>query len=364
MQAQQLLDQAADIRQGEELDAKVLSDYLTVYVPEINGAVSIKQFPSGFSNLTYLITYGDVNTDGKQWVLRRPPFGSKVKSAHDMGREYRVLNGLHQAFAYAPKPAVFCEDHSVLGCDFYLMEYIKGVIIRNTYPNELQLSNEQVRQQFFNWLDALCELHSVDYHAIGLGELGKPAGYVQRQVDGWSKRYTAALTPDDIPTFERTVQWLQDKMPTESDKVGIIHNDYKIDNVIWSLDDPLRLIGVLDWEMATLGDPLMDLGCTLGYWAERDDPEVFRKFAAMPTTHPGAPSRAELIARFSENSGISVEKFDFYFCFGLFRLAGIGQQIYNRFYHGKTKDQRFARLKDKVYSLHDMCEKVVNESDL
>ncbi len=359
MQDQQLLDKPSDIREGEELDTKVLSDYLSAHVPEIDGEVSVKQFPSGFSNLTYLISSGD-----HQWVLRRPPFGSKVKGAHDMGREYRVLNSLHKAFPYAPKPVVFCEDHSVLGCDFYMMDYIKGLIIRNQYPDGLNLSNEEVRQQFFNWLDVLCDLHSVDYKAVGLGELGRPAGYVKRQVDGWSKRYTAAITPDDIPTFERTIQWLQDKMPAESEKVGIIHNDYKVDNVIWSLENPLKVIGVLDWEMATLGDPLMDLGCTFGYWAERNDPEIFRNFAAMPTTHPGAPTRAELITHFGQRLGVSVEQFDFYFCFGLFRLAGIGQQIYKRYYDGLTKDKRFARLKDKVFSLHAMCEKVMNESDL
>lgn len=356
---QNLIDKATVTREGEELDATLLTEYLSAHVPEINGIVEIKQFPSGFSNLTYLITCGE-----HQWVLRRPPFGSKVKSAHDMGREYRVLSGLHQGFAYAPEPVVFCQDPSILGCDFYLMKYIKGMIIRAQYPESLQLSNEQVRQQFFNWLDVLCDLHLVDYNAAGLGELGRPAGYVRRQVEGWSKRYVAALTPDDIPTFESTIQWLHDKMPAESDKVGIIHNDYKMDNVIWSLDDPLKLIGVLDWEMCTLGDPLMDLGCTLGYWAERDDPEMFKKFAAMPTTHPGAPTRMELVAHFGERLGISVEKIDFYFCFGLFRLAGIGQQIYKRYYEGITKDQRFARLKDKVYSLHAMCEKIINESDL
>jgi aminoglycoside phosphotransferase (APT) family kinase protein len=359
VRAEQYLDKPADIREGEELDVDILSDYLSAHVSEIKGTVIVKQFPSGFSNLTYLVSFGE-----QQWVLRRPPFGSQVKSAHDMGREYRVLEGLHQVFPYAPKPEVFCQDHSILGCDFYLMKYIKGLIIRNQYPDGLQLRNDQVRQQFFNWLDVLCDLHSVDYRAVGLGELGKPVGYVQRQVEGWSKRYTAAITPDDIPTFERTMQWLQNKMPAESDKVGIIHNDYKMDNVIWSLDDPLKLIGVLDWEMCTLGDPLMDLGCTLGYWAERDDPEIFRQFAAMPTTHAGAPTRAELIAHFGQRLGISVEQFDFYFCFGLFRLAGIGQQIYKRYYEGLTKDTRFARLKDKVFSLHAMCEKVIDESEL
>lgn len=354
----QLLDKATSVREGEELDAKVLKDYITAHIPGLSGDLSIKQFPSGFSNLTYLISMGE-----NQWVLRRPPFGTKAKTAHDMGREYRVLSALHKAFPYAPEPVLFCDDQTVLGCDFYMMKYVAGVIIRSNYPAELRLSPEQVRQQFFTWLDVLTELHQVDYKAIGLGDLGRPEGYVRRQVEGWSKRYTAAMTPG-APGFEKTMEWLQDKMPAESEKVSIIHNDYKMDNVIWSLDDPLKLIGVLDWEMTTLGDPLMDLGCTFGYWAEPGDPEHFRRYASMPSLEAGAPTRAELLDRFSRNLGISVEHFDFYFCFGLFRLAGIGQQIYYRFYHGQTKDQRFARLKDKVDSLNLMCDQVIKNSRL
>lgn len=354
----QLLDKATSIREGEELDAKVLKDYITAHIPGLSGELSIKQFPSGFSNLTYLITMGD-----NKWVLRRPPFGTKAKTAHDMGREFRVLSALHKAFPYAPEPLLFCDDESVLGCDFYMMKYIAGCIIRSEYPPELKLTPEQVRQQFFTWLDVLTELHQVDYKAVGLADLGRPEGYVRRQVEGWCKRYSAAMTPG-APSFERTMQWLQDKMPPESNIVGIIHNDYKMDNVIWSLEDPLKLIGVLDWEMATLGDPLMDLGCTFGYWAEPGDPEEFRRYASMPSLAPGAPTRAELLDRFSQNLGISVEHFDFYFCFGLFRLAGIGQQIYYRFYHGQTKDQRFARLKDKVESLNLMCDEVIKKSSL
>lgn len=355
----QLVDKPTDIREGEELDAAVLKDYLMAQVPGLSGELTIKQFPSGFSNLTYQVSVGD-----RQWVLRRPPFGSKVKSAHDMGREYRVLSKLHKAFPYAPRPELFCDDHDVLGCDFYMMDYLEGIIVRAQYPEGLDLTDEQVRQQFLNWVDIFSELHNVDYQAVGLGDLGRPKGYVERQVGGWSKRYTAAITPDDIPSFERTIQWLHDKMPPESSKVGIIHNDYKMDNVIWSAEDPLKMIGVLDWEMATLGDPLMDLGATLGYWVDHNDPDHFKQYTAMPTIHPGAPSRNEIVQRVSKNLNVSVEHFDFYFCFGLFRLAGIGQQIYKRYYEGLTKDKRFARLKDKVYSLHQMCEKVIDESDL
>ncbi|MDT8427544.1 MAG: phosphotransferase family protein [Pseudomonadales bacterium] len=353
-----LIDQAGKVREGEELDLQLLKEYLR---PVLGGQVAeltVKQFPGGYSNLTYLLS-----TSTEQWVLRRPPFGSKVKSAHDMGREFRMLTALQDIFPYAPKPVHFCADHSLFGCDFYLMSYIEGLVIRREYPEGLNLSPTQVREQFFRLFDVLGELHSIDLQQAGLENFGRPQGYVSRQVEGWSKRFQGALTPDTAD-FTAVMQWLHDKMPAESGKASIIHNDYKMDNVIWSPADPLRLIGVLDWEMATVGDPLMDLGCTLGYWVEVDDPDFHRQFRAMPSDEPGAPTRAEIVARFSERTGIEVDRFDFYFCFGLFRLAVIGQQIYYRYHQGLTRDARFARLIDKVHSLQQMCNRVIAKSDL
>ncbi len=357
-QRDQLVDQAQSVREGEELDLNVLRKHLSPVLGSKVNDLQVRQFPGGYSNLTYLLSSGS-----DKWVLRRPPFGSKVKSAHDMGREFRVLTALEKVFPYAPKPVHFCDDQSVLGCDFYLMSYIEGLVIRREYPAGLNLTPDQVRQQFFKLFDVLGELHSVNLAEAGLSDFGKPQGYVSRQVEGWSKRYVAAMTPD-APDFEPVMAWLRDKMPAESGVVSIIHNDYKLDNVIWSLDDPMNLIGVLDWEMATVGDPLMDLGCTLGYWAEAGDPEFFRQFRAMPSDAPGAPTRAEIVARFSERTGIAVDNIDFYFCFGLFRLAGIGQQIYVRYAQGLTRDARFARLIDKVHSLRQMCEQVIGRSRL
>lgn len=357
-QRDQLVDQAQSVREGEELDLNVLREHLSPVLGSKVNDLQVRQFPGGYSNLTYLLSSGS-----DKWVLRRPPFGSKVKSAHDMGREFRVLTALEKVFPYAPKPVHFCDDQSVLGCDFYLMSYIEGLVIRREYPAGLNLTPDQIRQQFFKLFDVLGELHSVNLAEAGLSDFGKPQGYVSRQVEGWSKRYVAAMTPD-APDFEPVMAWLRDKMPAESGVVSIIHNDYKLDNVIWSLDDPMNLIGVLDWEMATVGDPLMDLGCTLGYWAEAGDPEFFRQFRAMPSDAPGAPTRAEIVARFSERTGIAVDNIDFYFCFGLFRLAGIGQQIYVRYAQGLTRDARFARLIDKVHSLRQMCEQVIGRSRL
>lgn len=357
-QASELLDQARAVRTGEELDLTILREYLRPVLGSAVDQLAVRQFPGGYSNLTYLLTSGN-----QRWVLRRPPFGSKVKSAHDMGREFRMLTALEGLFPYAPKPVHFCDDQNVLGCDFYLMSCIEGLVIRKEYPAQFGLTPEQVREQFFTLFDVLGELHSVDIRAAGLESFGKPEGYVSRQVEGWAKRYTAAMTPD-APDFEPVIAWLRDRMPAESGVVSIIHNDYKLDNVIWSPDDPMRLIGVLDWEMATIGDPLMDLGCTLGYWVQADDPDYFRRFRSMPSDEPGAPSRAEVVARFSEKTGINVSNIDFYFCFGLFRLAGIVQQIYYRYVQGLTRDARFANLGDKVDGLHKMCLRVIGQSRL
>ena len=353
-----LVDSATAIRRGEELDLPALEKFLAENLPDYAGTLAVQQFPSGYSNLTYLLKVGD-----RKLVLRRPPFGTKAKSAHDMGREFRVLTGLRPSFPYCPEPLVYCQDESVLGSEFYLMSCIEGMIVRKDYPPELGMTPEQVRQQFFKLIDVMAELHSVDYKAAGLEELGKPEGYVERQVKGWSKRYRAART-DDAPDFESTMKWLLEKMPGDSGHVGVIHNDFKLDNVIWDSQDPMRLIGVLDWEMATLGDPLMDLGSTLGYWVEKGDPDFLRAGRLMPTDADGAPTRKEIVQRYSERTGYSMEHMDFYFCFGLFRLAVIAQQIYYRYYHGQTADQRFADCIHWVHGLERMCKELIEGSSL
>lgn len=348
-----LVDRAGSIRAGEELDLERLRQYLLPVLGSKATNLRLQQFPGGFSNLTYLLSSGN-----DKWVLRRPPFGSKVKSAHDMSREYKILSALQNVFPYGPKPIHFCEDHEIIGCDFYLMNYIEGLVIRREYPPELKMTPTQIRQQLFNFFDVLSELHSVNLVEAGLDNFGKPVGYVQRQVDGWCRRWADALTPDTA-NCDSTMQWLHDNMPAESGKASVIHNDYKMDNVIFSLDNPQQVIGVLDWEMATVGDPLMDLGCTLGYWVETGDPEFFREYRNMPSDVEGAPTRREIIARFQERTGLSVDNFPFYFCFGLFRLAVIGQQIYYRYYHGLTQDERFKMMVKKTIILQRMCELIM-----
>jgi aminoglycoside phosphotransferase (APT) family kinase protein len=348
------MDRAGEIRQGEELDVEKLKEHLRPVLGDQVAEMEIRQFPGGFSNLTYQIRCGD-----NRWVLRRPPFGSKVKSAHDMSREFRILSALKDVFPYGPRPVHFCDDQSVIGCDFYVMNYIQGLVIRRDYPAGLDLSPQQVHRQLVNFFDVLGDLHSVDLAAAGLQDFGRPVGYVARQVAGWSRRWEAAVTPDTVD-MKHIIKWLHDNMPGESGMASVIHNDYKLDNVIFSLEDPLQVIGVLDWEMATVGDPLMDLGCTLAYWVQESDPEWMREYRTMPSDTPGAPTRAEVIQRFSDRTGLSVDNFPFYFCFGQFRLAVIGQQIYYRYYHGVTQDPRFAMMVEKTRILKQMCDLIIS----
>jgi aminoglycoside phosphotransferase (APT) family kinase protein len=353
-----LRDKSTKVRQGEEFDLKVVEQFLKDAIPGLSGDLVVEQFPSGFSNLTYLIKVG-----GTDLVLRRPPFGRKAKTAHDMGREYRILTALNPVFPYCPKPLVYTEDESVMGCPFYVMERIEGIIMRKNLPRGLELSPDQMRTLCENLLDVQFQLHSIDYKAIGLDGFGKPEGYVKRQVQGWSERYRAAWTPD-APTFEKVMQWLQDNMPPDFDRPGIIHNDYKFDNVVLDPDNPLEIIGVLDWEMATIGDPLMDLGSSLGYWVQADDPDDFQAARMLPTNLPGALTRAEMVKRYADKAGISIDNFDFYLCFGLFRLAVIAQQIYYRFYHGQTKDERFKMLIFAIHILDSAANKTMAQSSL
>jgi aminoglycoside phosphotransferase (APT) family kinase protein len=352
------IDKPKDIRQGEEIDLKKVGAFLRDSIPGLAGELEIKQFPSGFSNLTYLVTSGD-----KEMILRRPPFGTKAKSAHDMGREFRMLKALKPVFPYCPEAILYSEDESVMGCPFYVMERLKGIILRKDLPRGMNLSASQARMLSENLIDIQLDLHSIDYHAIGLDSYGKPEGYVKRQIEGWSERYRKARTPD-VPDFEQVMAWLAEKMPPDSSKPGIIHNDYKFDNVVLDKDDPLKIVGVLDWEMATIGDPLMDLGSSLAYWVEKNDSPNMLMIRLMPTNIDGMMTREEIVQRYSERSGIKIKNFDYYYIFGLFRLAVIAQQIYYRFYNGQTKDERFGMLKFAVQILDETAKAVIEKSKL
>jgi aminoglycoside phosphotransferase (APT) family kinase protein len=312
-----------------------LASFLKDSLSGLDGPLTIAQYPSGASNLTYLVSCG-----GRRMVLRRPPFGTKAATAHDMGREYKVLFALWNQWPYAPRPLAFCDDTDVIGSPFYLMEHREGIILRREIPVGILKTPSEVRTLFERFVEILVELHSLDYAAIGLGDLGKPEGYIERQVRGWCKRFQAVRTPD-VPDCEAVMAWLMEKMPAESVKPGIIHNDYKFDNIVLDSENPQCIIAVLDWEMATIGDPLMDLGSTLGYWVEATDPPERDLLRSMPTHQSGALGRREFVDLYGRLSGLRMERFDFYYCFGLFRLIVIIQQLYYRYYHGQTQNKRF-----------------------
>jgi aminoglycoside phosphotransferase (APT) family kinase protein len=351
-------DKAQDISEGEGPDPTGVAAFLRGSFPDLKGNITIRRFPSGYSNLTYLLTIGDT-----ELVLRRPPFGTKAKTAHDMGREYGILKALHQVFPYCPRPLAYTEDTTIIGCPFYVMERMRGIILRRDLPPGLVIKPAQMKKLCEKLLDVHFELHSIDFKAVGLANFGKPEGYVRRQVEGWSQRYRAART-DDAPDSEEVMAWISNKMPPDTDSPGIIHNDYKLDNLVLDEHDPTKIIGVLDWEMATIGDPLMDLGNSLAYWIQRDDPPEVQAISTVPTNLEGAPSRKEMLQRYFDKSGRPVDNFDFYYCFGLFRLAVIAQQIYYRYYHGQTKDERFKTLIFAVQVLEKAAREVMEKSHL
>ncbi len=331
------VDAARPTRAGEELDLAKLTPWLRAHVAGIDASapITLDQFPSGHSNLTYRVGAG-----AREYVLRRPPFGSKVKSAHDMGREFRVLSALHAVYPQAPKPLAYCDDEAVLGAPFYVMERLVGVILRK--DTRIDVSPGEARKLCEALIDNLAAIHAVDFAAAGLGELGKPEGYVERQVSGWTKRYGDSQT-DDIPEIGQAATWLAAHLPA-SPPPALIHNDYKYDNLVLAADDLTRIVGVLDWEMSTIGDPLMDLGTTLAYWIMDDDPQDLQVLRWGPTNLPGSLNRRQLAERYAEKTGRDVSGLHFHYAFSLFKNAVVIQQIYYRYAKGLTKDARFAQF--------------------
>jgi aminoglycoside phosphotransferase (APT) family kinase protein len=343
-----LCDQAGTVRAGEELDLARLQPFLHEHFGN-SQPVTVEQFPSGHSNLTYLVRLDNVRLGSRELVLRRPPFGSKVKSAHDMAREYRVLSKLHAAYPAAPKAILYCDDLSILNAPFYLMEPIRGMIVRRDPPPDVPFSPETARRLSEAFVDNLARLHRLDYAAIGLADLGKPQGYLERQVKGWIERYHNSKT-HDLPELERISTWLSLHMPA-SHETALIHNDYKYDNVVLDLGDPTKIVGVLDWEMCTLGDPLTDLGTALAYWTDPQDPEELHEIRSAPTTLPGTLTRTQLVARYADAAGRDPGDMTFYLTFARFKVAVIIQQIYYRYAQGLTQDARFAEMPRRIHAL-------------
>lgn len=330
------------IRTGEELQILQLNNYLKEHAPQVGEVLGVMQFPGGFSNLTYCL-----KTNGKELVLRRPPFGANIKSAHDMGREFKVLSLLKPCYDKVPTPIIYCEDEDVLGAPFYIMERIEGVILRAANVSKLRLTPETLNETSKALVDNLATLHRLDIHSTGLIQLGKPEGYVQRQVDGWVKRYYTAET-DKIDSMDSVAAWMKYNIP-QSANAAFLHNDYKYDNVVLNPNNLSEITGVLDWEMSTVGDPLMDLGAALAYWSEANDAAEIKFFNL--TWLPGNLTKQEAAERYAERSGQDISKLLFYYVFGLYKNAVIVQQIYARWKAGHTKDSRFGQLLPVVKAL-------------
>ena len=344
-----MLDQPKAIRPGEELDTAKIVSFLEAKLGT-RQPLEIKQFPSGFSNLTYSLHYGEHDL-----VLRRPPFGANIKSGHDMEREFRVLSLLKPVFGKVPQPIAYSGDLELIGAPFYIMERVKGVILRSQSPKNLSTDPETMRRLSEMLVDTLVEIHAIDIEKTGLRQMGKPDGYVQRQVEGWTKRYQAAQT-DEVPQMERVAEWLAANRPPEQ-HVSFIHNDFKYDNAVFN-ENLTGITAILDWEMATVGDPLMDLGTSLGYWIEPNDPPVMRTFNL---THlPGNLTRQEVVRRYAEKSGRDVEDALFYFVFGSYKIGVIIQQIYARYRKGLTRDPRFVLLGEALQAYAHMAANAID----
>ena len=317
------------VREEDAFDIEQVHRWLSNFISEVS-APEVMQFRSGASNLTYLLKYPK-----QELVLRRPPIGKKAVSAHDMKREFSIQSKLKPVFGLVPRMIALCDDPSIIGSDFYVMERIKGEIFRRDVP--ATLAQEDISIMASSLVSGLAQLHSVD--ATVLSELNKGTGYVARQVTGWSKRYRDALT-DDVPDGESVMHWLDSNQPQDIDSC-IIHGDWRIDNLVFDLTEK-KLVGVLDWELATVGDPLMDLGSALAYWVDRDDEPNFASLRRQPSHLPGMPTRREFIEKYLKLSGRRCDDFTFYEVFGLFRLAVIIQQIWARYRSGQTSNPAFA----------------------
>lgn len=340
----EVIDRAGEVRGEDSFDFAAVDAYLKG-VTELTGTPEVTQFPGGASNLTYQLSY-----PGRDLILRRPPGGHLPKSGHDMRREHTVQQKLAGVYPYVPKMVAFCDDHSLIGSDFYVMEKIRGVILRKNPPRGLELSEQQARELSTAWVERLVELHAVDVKAAGLEDLGRPDGYVQRQIEGWSRRYRDARTRN-VPSFRKVMAWLEANRPDDAANC-VIHNDWRLDNVVLDADDPTRIIGVLDWEMATLGDPLMDLGAALTYWVEAGVRGIGEQFRMQPSNLPGMLTRDEIIALYFERSGLEPRDFRFYEVYGHFRLAAVIQQIYKRYRLGETTNRRFKNFWLGTWYLH------------
>lgn len=348
------IDTAGSVRVGEELDLERLNPWILEQIPGLSGVPKVTQYSGGASNWTYCLSYPE-----RDVILRRGPAGTKAKGAHDMGREHRLQAALKPVYPFVPEMLAHSDDESLIGAEFYIMEKLNGVIPRTNMPRGLDLSKEQCRQLCFNALDSLVEMHQVDYKSAGLDVLAKGEGYTERQISGWIHRYQKAKTWN-VPSAKGVMSWLSENLP-EKETICLTHNDFRLDNLVLDASDPTKIVGVLDWELATLGDPLMDLGNSLAYWVEANDDFFAQKTRRQPTHLDGMLTRQEVIDYYCEKMAIDAKNFTFYEVYGYFRLVGIVQQIYYRYHHKQTTNPAFKNLWLFVHYLLHRCRKAIKQ---
>lgn len=353
MKKPEINDQDSPVRSGEELDWAALDQTLKKAIPGLSGEPEVSQFAGGNSNLTYRLQY--VNDD---LVVRRPPFGTKARSAHSMIREYRIISALKPVYPAVPDTLYYSDDESIIGSEFYVMRKVEGAVIKQEFPPGWNLTDTESRLFCIQFWEKLIELHQVDCAAAGLGDFGRPEGYVERQVLGWNGRYQKVITPD-VDEFPDVQQWLKSSMPPQSGRHSILHGDYRIDNVILDHTAPHDILAVLDWEISALGDPLMDLGSALAYWMQEDDPVELRSLSMQPSTAAGMMTRQEILDLYQDKTGIDTSDFGFYRVYGYWRVAVILQQIYFRYFNGQTNDQRFRGFGTAVQNLGVHCQRLI-----
>ena len=342
-----------DVRPDEALDLARLEPWLRTHLSPTDGPLTVRQFPGGHANLTYLVRFGETD-----YVLRRPPLGPIPPTSHDMAREHRVLARLGEVFPLAPTSFALCQDRSIMDVDFHVMERRQGLVIRSSLPPRLKAEPSTVRRLSEMIVDTLADLHTIDPDRVGLADFGRPAGFVARQLSGWSTRWHAANNQERL-SVDRLISWLHEQRPA-SPVTSLLHNDYKLDNLLLDASDPATATAVLDWDMCTQGDPLMDLGYLLNVWIERGDPPAWRENTAMPSYEDGFMTRDEVVERYAERTGFDVGGALWYYAFGVFKLLVILQQIYIRYLRGQTKDPRFADLGRRVEGLADKGAAITN----
>ncbi|MGB7453436.1 MAG: phosphotransferase family protein [Lysobacterales bacterium] len=342
------------VRKNENLDWPALDGYLKSVLPHLEGEAQVSQFAGGNSNLTYRLKYANDDL-----VVRRPPFGTKAKTAHSMIREYRIMTELKPVYPSVPETLHYSDDESIIGSEFYVMRKVDGLLISNRIPAEWNFTSEDTRRFCTGFWEKLIELHQVDYIAAGLGDFGKPEGYVERQVLGWNRRFEKVITAD-VDRFASVRDWLVANMPSDSARHSVLHGDFRIDNVILDKHNPCNVLAVLDWEICALGDPLMDLGNSLAYWIQDDDPVQLKSLVVQPSNAPGMLTRSEILELYQDRTGIDTSNFTFYQVYGYWRLAVILQQIYFRYFHGQTQDTRFKTFGTAVQQLGKHCQSLIS----